>query len=156
GEGSIKGSTEDRELSNQLALAPQLEFRFTSALRLRAFGAWRVRRYEDTPDRNAVNRYGGLELVGRPRSGARWDAGGRYELNAAESDRQRYLRWTWFGALTRPVTAHDRLELEMRYRRQRYPYRLVDVSHGPDVPRRDRRVEPEISWLHTVDDDMEL
>lgn len=156
GEVSIKGTTEDRELSNQFIASPRVEFRLTPALRLRALGAWRVKRYEDDPGRNAFNRYLGLAFIGRPRAGVRWDAGGRYELNAAESVRQRFLRWTWFGGLSAPVRAHDRLEVEMRYMRQRYPYRLVDVRHGPDVPRRDWRVEPEISWLHSVDEDVDL
>lgn len=156
GEVSIKGSSEDRELSNQALVSPRLEFRLTPGWRLRALGGWRVKRYEDTPDRNAFNRYAGLELARRPRSGPRWDAGAKYELNATESDRQRYLRWTWYGGVSIPVRPIDRLDLDMRYLRQRYPYRFVNVPHGPDVLRRDWRVEPEVSWLHTVHDDVEL
>lgn len=152
GEVSIKGSTEDRELSNQFVLSPRLEFRITRAFRVRALGAWRAKRYQDDPGRNASNRYGGLALVGRPRSGVRWDAGGRYEVNDTKSDRYMYYRWTWFGGLSTPLTARDRLEFAMRYSRQRYPYRLVDIHGGPDVPRRDRRVDPDISWLHSVQD----
>lgn len=154
GEGSIKGSTEDRELSNQLSFSPRLEYRITPVWRVRAFGAWRLKRYPDSADRNAVNRYGGLELAVR-RRGVRWSAGGRYEVNAAESSRQRYLRWTWFGDLSVPVRTWDRLELEMRYRRQRYPFRLVDVKGGPDIPRYDVRVEPEVTWVHVLDQDLE-
>ncbi|HET8679222.1 MAG TPA: hypothetical protein VFM39_03825, partial [bacterium] len=144
------------ELSNQLLLSPRLEFRFSSAWRVRAVGAWRVKRYEDSADRNAFNRYAGLELVARPRSGIRWEAGGRYELNAAESDRQTYRRWTWYGGLESPVTRRDRIFFDLRYRQRQYPYRLVDIPGGPDVPRRDRRLEPELAWLHTVGDDVEL
>lgn len=155
GEGSIKGSTEDRELSNQLSLSPRLEYRITSAWRVRAFGAWRLKRYPDSADRNATNRYGGLELARRG-PGIRWSAGGRYEVNAAESSRQRYLRWTWFGDLSTPIGRWNRLEVEMRYRRQRYPFRLVDVKGGPDVPRFDVRIEPEITWVHLIDADLEV
>ena len=154
GEGSIKGSSEDRELSNQLSLSPRVEYRITPVWRVRAFGAWRLKRYPDSPDRNAINRYAGLELAVR-HPGVRWSAGGRYEVNAAESSRQEYLRWTWFGDLSMPVGTWDRLELEMRYRRQRYPFRLVDVKGGPDIPRYDVRVEPEVTWVHRLDEDME-
>lgn len=156
GEGSLKGSTEDRELSNQLSLSPRVEYRFTPTWRVRAFGAWRLKRYPDNPDRNATNRYAGLELAVRPRSGIRWSAGGRYEVNRAESSRQQYLRWTWFGDLTAPMGPRDRLEIETRYRRQRYPFRLVDVKGGPDIPRADQRVEPEISWVHAFNEDVEI
>lgn len=155
GEGSIKGSTEDRELSNQLSLSPRVEYRITPVWRVRAFGAWRLKRYPDNADRNATNRYGGLELAVR-RPGIRWSAGGRYEVNAAESSRQRYLRWTWFGDLSLPVGAWDRLEVATRYRLQRYPFRLVDVKGGPDIPRRDGRIEPEITWVHLIDADLEV
>ncbi|MBK5296441.1 MAG: hypothetical protein JJE40_04720 [Vicinamibacteria bacterium] len=155
GEGSIKGSTEDRELSNQLSLSPRIEYRITSAWRVRAFGAWRLKRYPDGADRNATNRYGGLELARRG-PGIRWSTGGRYEVNAAESSRQRYLRWTWFGDLSTPIGRWNRLEVEMRYRRQRYPFRLVDVKGGPDVPRFDVRIEPEITWVHLIDADLEV
>ncbi len=156
GEGSLKGSTEDRELSNQLSLEPRLEYRITPTWRVRGFGAWRLRRYPGSPDRNAINRYGGLELAVRPRSGLRWSAGGRYEVNAAESSRRRYLRWTWFGALTAPVGPRDRLEIEARYSRRRYPFRPVDVKGGPDVPRDDERLEPEITWVHAFNPDVEF
>ena len=80
----------------------------------------------------------------------------QYELNAAESDRQTYRRWTWYGGLESPVTRRDRIFFDLRYRQRHYPYRLVDIPGGPDVPRRDRRLEPEIAWLHTVGDDVEL
>jgi hypothetical protein len=155
-EMSIQGSSEDRDLSNQFVLSPRLEYRFTPELRVRGLVVWRVRRYEDTPDRNAFNRYGGVELLGRPQSGPSWSVGGRYELNATESARQRYLRWTWYGDLSAPVGTRDRLELEVYYRSRHYPFRFVDVRGGPDVLREDVRVEPEVIWLHALDDRREL
>jgi hypothetical protein len=156
GEVTIKGSTEDHELSNQGTLSPRLEYRFVRWLRLRAIGAWRVKRYDDTPDRNAFNRYAGLELIGRHASGLRWTVGARAELNATVSPRQRYERRTWYIEFSTPLTKRDRIELASTYRRQRYPYRLVDVAHGPDVLRRDARVEPAVEWLHTLSNRVEL
>ena len=156
GEVSIKGSTEDHELSNQAVVSPRLEYRLVSWLRIRGVGVWRVKRYDDTPDRNAFNRYAALELIGRPQSGLRWTIGGRGELNAAESERQRYERWTWYVDASLPVGRRDRIEVGGRYLRQHYPYRLVDVSGGPDVPRQDARVEPEIAWYHVLGDRVEL
>ena len=34
--------------------------------------------------------------------------------------------------------------------------RIVIRMKGPDVPRRDWRIEPEISWLHSVGHDLDL
>lgn len=156
GEVAIKGSTEDHELSNQGMLSPRLEYRFVRWLRLRAEGAWRVKRYDDTPDRNAFNRYGGLELAGRHASGLRWTIGARAELNATVSQRQRYERRTWYIEFATPLTKRDRIEFGVAHRHQRYPYRFVDVPQGPDVLRRDVRIEPELEWLHALSDRVEL
>lgn len=156
GEASLKGSTEDRELSNQFVVSPRLEFRLTPAFRVRGYGAARLKRYDDDAARNAFNRYGGAELAGRFRGGTRWSAGGRYEWNGAESRRQQYARWTCYADYERPVGPNDRLEFETRFRVSHYPYRLVEVEDGDEELRRDRRVEPAIAWTHAIDSDLEF
>jgi hypothetical protein len=156
GEASIKGSTEDQELSNQFAVSPRLEFRLTRVFRARAYGTLRLKRYEDDPTREAFNRYAGTELVGRHEGGTRWSVGGRYEWNGAVSERQQYLRWTWYGDVARPLGSRDRVEVGTRHRIQHYPHRLVDVPRAPDVPRHDTRWEPSAAWVHAIDADIDL
>lgn len=149
-EMALKGSAEDRELGDQYLLSPQIEFKIDSRLRLRGIGTFRLRRYDADPGRDATNRYFGVELVGRPGRGPRWDLGLRVEDNATRDPRRAYDRYTAYGEWTHPVTRRDRLDAELKVRLQRYPNRLVDVAGGPDVPREDVRWEPSVSWLHQV------
>jgi len=138
GEISWKGSSEDREISDQYAVIPRIAYRLSSQARLRVYGALRARRYEDDRDRNAFNRYVGLEFAERAAADRRWEVDLRYEVNETEGPRQHYVRWTFGTAYSFVVAQTNRVELEVRYRMQRYPFRLVDVD-DTDVQRRVRR-----------------
>ena len=54
-EVSLKGSSEDRDLSNQYALTQEVEHRLDSDNRLTGYGRYRLRRYPGEPERNARN-----------------------------------------------------------------------------------------------------
>lgn len=150
GEMALKGSAEDRELGDQYLVTPRVEFKLDSLFRVRAFATYRLRRYPTDPGRNATNRYVGGELLGRPSGGARWEVGGRVEENATIEARRTYHRYTVYGGWEQPVGRRSRIETGLKVRLQRYPNRLVDIDGGPDVPRRDVRVEPEVSWVRML------
>jgi hypothetical protein len=155
GEISLKGSTEDRELSDQYVIIPRVAYRITSQTRVRVYGALRARRYDDDRDRNAFNRYVGVEFTERAAPDRRWEADLRYEVNETESPRQHYVRWTFGTEYSFLVADADRVNVEARYRMQRYPFRLVEVD-DTDVQRRDHRWIPRISWTRPLRSDLDL
>lgn len=144
-EGSLKGSAEDRDVADQLALLPRLDLRLSERHRLRFVGAHRWRRYALTPDQSATNDYAALELRRRSADETIWEGEARVERNAAAGSRFVYQRMTVSAAHSRPVGRRSFIDLELQYRVQRYPNRLVEVDNV-DVPRRDARVEPAIGW----------
>lgn len=144
-EGSLKGSAEDRDVADQLALLPRVDVRLSERHRLRLVGAHRWRRYALAPDQDATNEYAALELRRRSGDEATWEGEARVERNAAAGSRFVYQRMTVSAAHSRPVGRRSFLDLELRYRVQRYPHRLVELD-DVDVPRRDARVEPAIGW----------
>lgn len=143
-EVSLRGSSEDRDVGNEFTGSEQLELRFSRAVAVRLTGAYRLRQYPDLQDagRDANNRYAEVELRHRFGSGARVTVGGKVERNAADLARYRYDRTTWAFEFETAPAGRAQLALGLTYRNQRYPERLVDVG-AREVPRRDRRVEPE-------------
>jgi hypothetical protein len=155
GEISLKGSSEDRELSDQYVIIPRIAYRITSQTRVRMYGALRARRYDEDRDRNAFNRYIGVEFTERARPDRRWEVDLRYEVNETESSRQHYVRWTFGTGYSFLVADADRVDVEARYRMQRYPFRLVEVD-DVDVERRDHRWIPRISWTRPLRSNLDL
>jgi len=155
GEISLKGSSEDRELSDQYVVIPRIAYRLSSQTRARVYGALRARRYDDDPGRNAFNRYVGVEFIERVATNRRWEVDLRYEVNDTDNARQHYQRWTFGTAYTFVVAGTDRVDVEVRYRMQRYPFRLVDVD-DTDVQRRDQRGIPRITWTHPLRPNLDL
>lgn len=155
GEMSLKGSSEDRDISNQYIFLPRLNYRLTPTRRLRLYGAYRLRRYDQDTSRNAANRYAGLEFrrTFSPRS--MWESGYRYETNSAQAQRRSYTRRTYFTAWTIPSGSRDQLIAELEYRSQRYDKRPITVG-TLRMPRYDHRYQPSLEWLHSLGRDMVL
>lgn len=65
GEMSIKGSSEDRELSDQYALRQAFKIRASRTRRFNIFGAYRIKRDADDPGRNAIDPYIGASFEQR-------------------------------------------------------------------------------------------
>jgi hypothetical protein len=149
GEVSLKGSSEDRELSDQYILEPQVEYRLTRSHKLTLYGAYRLKRYDDSADRDATNRYLGIELRQRASSRGQWEAGYRYETNRSRGLRSRYLRQTYKVEYSHQLTGQDMLALEVKHRRQRYRHRFAEIG-DLEVPRQDRRWIPSLSWVHQI------
>ncbi len=155
GEISLEGSTEDREISDQYLIEPRIAYRISSQTRARVYGALRARRYDEDPDRNAFNRYVGVEFMERAAGNRRWEADLRYEVNETESPRQHYVRWTFGTGYSFRMGEGDRVELEVRYRMQRYPIRLVEVD-DIDVQRRDHRWIPRFTWTRPLRSNLDV
>jgi len=155
-EVSLKGSSEDRELSNQYTILEQLDFRIVRGLELRLLGLARLKRYPaPDQDRNATNAYAGTALRARLR-GARLELGSRYEDNAARADRRDYKRWVHAAELAAPLGRRDLVDLEVKLYDQLYPFREVEDGPAEGDLRLDRRVVASVSWLHRFRDDLGL
>jgi hypothetical protein len=151
GVASFKGSNEDRELGDQFQIEQLVRLRLPLRLELRAAAAHRERRYDDTT-RNAANQYAQLELRARFGDAARLDLGYREERNTARVTRNIYRRRTATIDLLVNATPHDVVGIEIKGQRKAYPFRLTEteIDDGPDidVPRIDRRIQPEFTWEH--------
>jgi hypothetical protein len=154
GEVSLKGSSEDRELSNQYTLLEQVDFRVVRGLELRLYGLARLKRYPaPDQDRDATNTYAGTAL--RARLGAaRLEVGSRYEDNAARADRRDYQRWVHAADLAAPLGRRDVLDLELKLYDQQYPSRLVGDGPAEGRPRLDRRLVASVAWAHRFREDL--
>lgn len=155
GEGSIKGTSEDRELTNQYLASPMLEYKMGQWHRVRAYAALRYKQNTEEADRSAANRYIGADFRQYSARGDRWEAGVRYEINAARGLRNRYNRWTYSTEYITPVTTRDRLEVGIKYRFQRYANRFVEVE-DVDIRRADHRWIPAVRWVHAIEPGVEL
>jgi hypothetical protein len=159
GEISLKGSTEDRELADRYTMSQDFQFRFSSRYRFNAGAAYRIKRYDDDPGRNAINPYfeGGPELRFN-KARTKVAASYRYETNRTWNQRFRYIRWTYGVELATPLAKKDRLAVELLYRPQKYA-RLIEIERpGPDLiaPRFDRRWILSAEWKRPVWRDLEL
>ena len=145
-EAALKGSSEDRDVGNQYIVLPRLNYRLTPGHRLRTYGAYRIRRYDTSADRDAVNRYVGTELRSDIGNDSRLEFGARYETNSARAARRSYTRRTFHTAYTRNVGDSDDFLAGLKYRSQRYDKR--PVSEDDDNPRHDHRFSPTVEWGH--------
>jgi hypothetical protein len=152
GEISLKGSTEDRDLSNQYVFSPRLEYRLNSANRVRLITAYRIRRYPDDAERNALNRYVALEYQRRFEGGRRLEFGYRFETNRARGARNDYRRQTFSADYILPLSPRDRLSFDATYRPRRYISRRLDNG---DL-RRDRNIILGASYLRTLRSDLDF
>jgi hypothetical protein len=154
-EVSLKGSSEDRELSNQYSILEQLDYRIVRALELRLFGLARLKRYP-APDegRDATNTYAGAAL--RSRLGrARFEIGSRYENNDARDPVRDYKRWVHAAEMAF-AGRRDLLDLGVKLYDQHYPFRIVDEGPAEDELREDLRVVAAASWQHRFRDELGL
>lgn len=158
GEMTFKGSSEDRELSNQYVLGQEFELRATQSRRFKVFGAYRLKRYPDDPGRNSINPYIGGAFEQRFAGGRSFALSYRYDKNRSWRQRNRYIRWTYGADFKTPFLRRDALlTVEARYRPQLYA-RTIEVEdengHDRDVTRRDRRWIAGASWQRPFKDNL--
>jgi len=153
---SLKGSSEDRELSNQYSLLEMLDFRIVRGLELRLFGLARLKRYPaPDEDRDATNAYAGPALRARL-GGVRLELATRYEYNAARDERRDYERWVHAFEVLAPLGRSDALDFGVKFYDQQYPYRIVDDGDAEGQPRKDQRLVVGASWQHRFGDGLGL
>lgn len=140
-EGALKGSSEDRDVSNQLSLVPHMEIRLDNARRLRLGAAQRWRRYPTDSLQDATNRYLLAGLRQRWRGGAELEAEVRSERNMARGDRFDFRRPSASLVFGTPLGRAVRIEAGMQYRQQQYSGRFATVDRVR-VVRVDRRLQP--------------
>jgi len=140
---SLKGSTEDRELADQYVLEEQIKYRFNRSNRFKAYGAYRIKRYDDDPLRNAINPYIGAkyQLLTGKRS---WTVGYRYDTSRPINPRGRYIRWTYSGEFSTPLSREGLLTVGVRYQPKLYA-RLIK-SGQTRVPRFDQKWTWSAAW----------
>ena len=155
GDVSIRGSSDDRDLSDNYQVSQGLAFRIAPTIRLNLEGAWRLRRYHDGSGRDGNSR--NLEAEFKRRAlGAGWmTLGGKYEINRADSPRYRYHRMTYAFGLATASEAINRLDLELKYRVQQYEHRRIELG-GRTPRRRDYRLAPSISYTHRFTSNLEV
>jgi hypothetical protein len=159
-EAFLKGSSEDREIGDQIALLPRLELKPSRNTRVRFIGAYR-KRYFETETSNATNVYGAADA--RVRFGiSTVEAAARVEENRPQLARLGFHRQTYTARYIRAVTDRDELLVGVEYRPVKYPERFVEIdvasddNSGPgnardrtttiEVPRHDERWKPHFSW----------
>lgn len=137
---SLKGSSEDRDVNNQYVLEQQIQYRINPRNRVRAFAAYRLKRYPLVDvGKNAVDPYVGARFEQTLRGGRVWEISYRYDKNRSQDPKDRYVRWTYGAQFSTPLfdNRRDLLTFEARYSPRLYA-RQVKVD-GERVPRRDRR-----------------
>jgi hypothetical protein len=151
-EGTVgfKGSSDDRDLVDRdFEISPRFDYLFTKARRLRVYTKHRAKRYDDTPETNAIKNYLGVELLETMPSGRHVELGARYETNDEVRDRSDSVRWSYWAEHGIPLTERDLLVLGVRYRLKRYTRRFVEVE-DEDVLRADHRWTPSVAWVRRL------
>ncbi|MFQ5530805.1 MAG: hypothetical protein ACE5FP_10735, partial [Gemmatimonadota bacterium] len=147
-EASLRGSSEDRDLSDQYRITQEVEFRLTPNNRLQTYGAARWKRSSEDDRLDSFKPHVGLRLDNRLSGERRWEFGARYERNEATTPDRDYARWTFDTEYRFPALGtRSEIRLGFTYRKKDYDRRLVEVDDG-DVLRSDRRYIADIAWTH--------
>jgi hypothetical protein len=144
-EVAFRASTEDRELGNQYYLKPRLALDLSDAVRLRLYGAYRLKAV-DPPAADEEIRSVGAELRWKMgRSSAEVET--RYEKSESDEPSRRYTRWRYIAAYEGYLTRQDIIKIQVQYRPRRYSDVLVDVG-GVLEPRDEVRWIPAVTYRH--------
>ncbi len=155
-EGTLKGSSEDRDVSDQLAVMPRIDVRLTGVERLRIGIAQRWRRFPTDSLQDAQNRYVAIELRHRLTNGTTFSIEVRSEYNDARSTRFDFRRTAYTGGVAASLARRLTFEAEMQYRTQVYPGRFFKLDRQ-DVARLDHRLQPSAGMhVHYAIADLDL
>lgn len=148
-EVSLRGSSEDRDLANQVQFVQAVEWKLSRAVRAEAYGTLRYKTVPASPADRAFKPNVGLVLQRRWDSGARVEVGGRGELNMEPDARGTYRRLTLTGEVRLPLAAPDsRVEVDGTWRVRLYPNRIAEDADGDalDLLRLDRQWSVGAAW----------
>jgi hypothetical protein len=138
---SLKGSSEDRDLSDQYQIRQEVEYRLAKSVRIHLYGTLRRKRYPNPIDNSFKPNTGSLLELRLPRSRAiEFEA--RHEVNIEKEERGRYDRQTVEFKYERPaIIKNAELELKLKRRWKNYD-RLIETEQDGEVvemPRRDQQ-----------------
>lgn len=157
GEVSLKGSSEDRDVNNQYVLEQQMQYRLNPSNKVRAFAAYRVKRYPIVDSgKNAIDPYLGARFDQTLKGERAWGLIYRYDKNRSQDPKDRYVRWTYGAQYNTPLFRQhdDRLTIDLRYAPRLYA-RQVKVD-GVRVPRRDQRYVLDVLYERPLRQDMQM
>ncbi len=148
-EVSLKGSSEDRDVSNQFQVMQEVEYRFTRRHRLQLYGTYRIKRFPDQPGAQDLKPNVGINFDRRYSNGERFETGVRYEFNKEEEIRGNYKRWTFAVEYRTPQfnKLRDQFEFGIKHRTKSYTGRFVELD-DQDYLREDHRLSIEAVWVH--------
>ena len=145
---SLKGSSEDRDISNQFQVVQEFEYRFTRRHRLQLYGTYRIKRFPDQPGVQDLKPNIGINFERSNSDGERFESGARYELNREAEERGNYNRWTFSVAYRSPeIKERSQFEVEVKHRRKFYMARFVEIE-DEDFLRQDNRLSIGVRWTY--------
>ncbi len=146
---SLRGSSEDRDVSNQYQVMQEIEYRFTRRHRLQLYGTYRIKRFPDQPGAQDLKPNVGINFDRRYSNGERFETGVRYEFNKEEEIRGNYKRWTFSVEYRTPQfnKLRDQFEVGVKHRTKTYTARFVELD-DQDYLREDHRLSIEAVWMH--------
>lgn len=154
GEVSLKGSSEDRDVSNQYQVLQEFEYRITNRHRLQLYGTYRLKRFPDIPNQNTFKPNVGLNFQRTNSDGERFETGARYEINKGQESRQGYKRWTFAVEYRTPeLGKNTQFEFEVKHRRKFYSDRFIEID-DEDYLRQDNRFSISAGWIYEVSRDV--
>jgi hypothetical protein len=133
-----KGSSEDRELTNEYGISERAVLRVLSGTRVILTAAYRYKQYPDDPETSGPSPFIAGKIDQRLGGERRLTLGYKYQTRLSRAARDRYRRQSYTAAFSTPLGRLDRLAIEFEYRPQVYDQRLIRVN-GVRVERRDRR-----------------
>ncbi|MFK7846544.1 MAG: SPOR domain-containing protein [Rhodothermales bacterium] len=143
---SLKGSSEDRDVSNQFQIVQEVEYRFSRRHRLQVYGTYRVKRFPDQPGAKDFKPNVGINFERSNSDGERFESGARYEFNKEEELRGNYKRWTFTVDYRTPeILNKNQFEVGVKHRRKSYTARFVEIE-DEDYLRLDNRLSVGLSW----------
>lgn len=149
-ETSLRGSSEDGDLSDQYRITQEVEFRLTRNNRVQVYGALRWKRFDDDDELDSFKPHVGIRLDTRLPGNRRWKVGARYERNEARSSRRNYTRWTFDTKFRFPVSgSRNDVEFGVKFRTKEFDEQSVEIEDR-EVVRSDQRWIADVSWKHRL------
>ena len=136
-EASYKGSSEDREIANEVGVSERIAVRLAGGFRVVGFGGYRYKEYPDSPGTSGPSPYVGGK-VDRRFGERRLAFAYKFQTRDSQATRDQYRRHVWTASYSTALFHGDRLTGEFEYRAQRYN-RLIKVGANR-VLREDRRM----------------
>lgn len=139
GQFSIRGSSEDRDVSNEYRFDQEIEFRFSRNQRVVLYGAMVWKKIPESPIDDAFKPRTGIVLQQRGEDGRRWELEIRREWNEEQGTRGEYDRWKIETSYRFPLSKTIQARAQVEYRIKSYRDRFVEIEEE-DYLRKDNRL----------------